>query len=888
MENLITNAPPLRKKYLFIYKKFIIYPGDVAATIIALIIMLPILFMVPMLWWARIIIVVVGLVIWALLIWRNDDELFRDLLWDSIKFLFIKKSFIKGESKIFFQPKKIEDNHVSQKDKQVTTIYRILGNDISLISAGELEKRIRNLSHFYQQAINVKIIAIDSTFNFKEDINYWKTKDWKKPINKLSLYDNVEQIMNIDNNSEVLEKQYYLIFNSYNKNSNVTAYNKISIYLNAIGVVSQKATLREINMVNEKFWNCNLDDTIKKWKVNNLNFTNRFYKINKKFYCTIGVKAMPLVSHNLWLTSLYKIENATIITNIRNIDSKTSEKYLKKSYIYSRDKYANIRANDLIGNINANDFVVAVEQTASWVANGVHALKETETFILIEAKKYKALLKRKNEIITELKLSGFKCTANASKQLDSFKSIIPNSDIKCPHLNINILSNSLGMGYPFTSIDFVDEKGFYLGLSSSGTPVSVNLHTKNMQRNSFSSIFLGKNGGGKTYAVSKIIKNKIIDGNNKIFIIDPKRDYYNLVTNFGGEYIDMAGLSPKSKRINPFQVFMNETSDEGTHPLIRHYRFLEEFFTIVFPKLASSSTDLSLLNKYIKIVYQKKKIRNDTNISKLQPKDWPIWEDLYLEISKAIKKCKIDDFDLEHLYTLKGYLQNFSKDGNFASIWNGPTNIDLAKSDLICFDIQKLISSGGDRIANAQLYLMLTFMYTAVIENKDYNDRLDPNLESKWIDIFVDEGHVLTTAKNKQPLYFLFTMFKTIRGYHGGVHFVNQNIQGLMGTDETKEQTTAMIDNAQYIFIFPLNPNDINNLNTLFASLGGITENEKEFLSMAQVGHCIFAPFPTSRFNMRINVSPFEEELFNKKLSLDIINKYINEYEGGTYEQSEG
>lgn len=227
---------------------------------------------------------------------------------------------------------------------------------------------------------------------------------------------------------------------------------------------------------------------------------------------------------------------------------------------------------------------------------------------------------------------------------------------------------------------------------------------------------------------------------------------------------------------------------------------------------------------------------------------------------------------------LVSYLSNYVKDGNFQTIWNTHTNINLDDQHLICFDIQKLITStsGSNNITNAQLFLVLKWIYSQIVENKDYNDRVNDETKLRWIDIFVDEGHVLTTHQNKTPLHFLFTMFKTIRGYSGGIHFITQNIQNLVGNNnETQEYTTGMLNNSQYLFIFGLSANDIKDLDTLLNVIGGLTDYERDFLNSASIGQCIFAPFLKLRFKLSINISDIEYDLYKTKLDLNNLKKYF-------------
>ncbi len=443
-----------------------------------------------------------------------------------------------------------------------------------------------------------------------------------------------------------------------------------------------------------------------------------------------------------------------------------------------------------------------------------------------------------------------------------------------------LLTRSLAMGYPFTQTNFIDKNGIYLGNTIDNQPIVVDFFKKNNERNSHSSVIFGMNGKGKTMLISKLIKDKALNTNNKVIVIDPKRDYKNLVTNMGGVYIDMSGVAKDCPSFNPFEVFVKHYED-NTNPLLMHYRFLSDFFKILFPDITLQQQ--SMLDNAIRSAYTNKGIKEHTDFTKLNSKSYPIIEDVYKEINKLKYK---EANDLMNRNTILAFLENYRGDGNYNSIWNKPTNINVDKTHLICFDIQKLItsSSGDNNLANAQLFLMLKWMYSQIVENKDHNDKLKKGQELRWIDIFVDEGHVLTTHKNKTPLHFLFTMYKTIRGFSGGVHFITQNIAGLVGNHDTKEMTTGMLDNAQYLFIFGLAPNDIKNLDALFDIIGGLTDAEKDFLSAAQIGECIFAPFTKLRFNLKVKITAIEQKVFKEEIDYSKIDDYFPKEESNETE----
>ncbi|MGL4769186.1 MAG: ATP-binding protein [Mycoplasmoidaceae bacterium] len=142
-----------------------------------------------------------------------------------------------------------------------------------------------------------------------------------------------------------------------------------------------------------------------------------------------------------------------------------------------------------------------------------------------------------------------------------------------------------------------------MGKTFDNQPIFVDYHKKDRTRNSHSSIIFGMNGGGKTSFVSKLIINQSANLNTKIFIIDPKKDYYHLVKNLGGIYVDTSGLEKNSITFNPFQIFNNHCDFDV---LKEHFRFLKDFFDILFPNINPSQN--SLIESTIEKLYEYKNI----------------------------------------------------------------------------------------------------------------------------------------------------------------------------------------------------------------------------------------------------------------------------------------
>ena len=77
------------------------------------------------------------------------------------------------------------------------------------------------------------------------------------------------------------------------------------------------------------------------------------------------------------------------------------------------------------------------------------------------------------------------------------------------------------------------------------------------------SFILGVSGGGKSFAAKGEIENIILSSNADVIIIDPEREYSQLVKALGGEIINISATSPS--HINAMD--MNKEYGDGANPL---------------------------------------------------------------------------------------------------------------------------------------------------------------------------------------------------------------------------------------------------------------------------------------------------------------------------------
>lgn len=421
-----------------------------------------------------------------------------------------------------------------------------------------------------------------------------------------------------------------------------------------------------------------------------------------------------------------------------------------------------------------------------------------------------------------------------------------------------IPSNSISAGYPWVFATVSDVGGIKLG-SSDGVPVFIDFFRRDSERVNSNMVIVGKSGSGKSYATKSLLTNLAAD-DSKIFILDPENEYSELAGNLHGQFINVGNA--QYGRLNPFHIMTaldDDEQEEGTvsGSYATHMQFLEEFFRQIIPDCEKDA--MEYLNSIIDRMYTEKGITPETNLSVLKPQDYPIFDDLYDAILQELQKTD-NEYIRSMLRTLMNYVAKFSTGGRNANIWNGPSTVTTDENFTV-FNFQSLLSNRNGSIANAQMLLVLKYIDNEIIKNRDYNTR--NNMKRKVI-VVIDEAHVFIDEKFPIALDFMFQMAKRIRKYNGMQIVITQNIKDFVGTEELARKSTAIINACQYSFIFPLAPNDMEDLCKLYEKAGGINENEQEQIVQAPRGQAFTVLSSQSRSSFKVEVPESVVDMFQE------------------------
>ena len=434
-----------------------------------------------------------------------------------------------------------------------------------------------------------------------------------------------------------------------------------------------------------------------------------------------------------------------------------------------------------------------------------------------------------------------------------------------------ISSNTVAACYPWVFAHISDEGGVKLG-ESDGIPVFINFFRRDSERVNSNMVIVGKSGSGKSYATKSLLANLAAE-DAKIFILDPENEYTELAGNLHGQIINVGNA--QYGRLNPFHIITALDDDEAGNngpsgSYATHLQFLEEFFKQIMPDCEKDA--MEYLNTLVDHMYLTHDITTETELSKLRPEDYPIFDDLYDQILQEFQGND-NPFTRDMLRTLMNYVAKFSTGGRNANIWNGPSTVTTDENFTV-FNFQSMLANRNQTISNAQMLLVLKYIDNEIIKNREYNTKYKAN---RKIVVVIDEAHVFIDAKYPIALDFMFQLAKRIRKYNGMQIVITQNIKDFVGSEELARKSTAIINACQYSFIFALAPNDIQDLVKLYENAGGINETEQEQIVQAPRGQAFTIMSPTSRSTFQVETSAGISQLFEER---DYVSAYFTGEEG--------
>ena len=839
----------------------------------------------------RFVLMAVVLVIAIGLFLPFDGQRFYMFITHAIKYIFSVKKYTKNNSKAqtnidnFLPFKNIKDNYIEYSD-YYGGVLEIEPREFSLLSEYRQNQMIdENFGRVIREiADNTKasIVKIDRKLKFESFI---KEEEKKKDelfklfeANELSkeeydsrikvIDDRIRTYSSLDNETPVRKPFYYLVVYDERKDIIDAILNDAIDIFKSIGMSSHILNTKELGIFVKYNYTSNFnendvdlisEDDFMSWVLpQSLEFKPRMAVVDGEECYTFTVKNFPIAVLNAWGSRIFNIPNTKVVMNLAPFEKAKAIRMIDRSVqeLASQAEYS-YRASSLI---DKQTHIETLVEVLRMLQNDNETLYGVTLHITIYPNALQKDMVRniRKSVRRTFVEEGFELVDNYFCQNVAFISANLSRLDLMTDFQRAIHSNSVAASFPFVLSNVMDSTGAILG-TENGYPVVVDFFKRNFERVNSNMVIMGKTGSGKSFA-TKAILSQLAAENTKIFILDPENEYQTLAQNLGGRLIDVG--TAREGRINPFNVITTLEGDElGSESKVNnfaiHLQFLEEFFRVALDGISFDA--LEYLNNIIVELYKSKHIDAKTDFSKLTPKDYPIFDDLYALINKKLDEAKVD-YDVTQLRILHNYISKFAEDGRNSNLWNGESTLTV-KENFTVFNFQSLLANKNGVIANAQMLMVLKWLDNEIIKNRDYNMKHKTN---RKIVVAIDEAHVFIDPKYPVALDFMYQLAKRIRKYNGMQIVITQNIKDFVGSEEIIRKSTAIINACQYSFIFALSPNDMDDLCTLYDKAGQINEVEQDQIVNNPRGNAFIITSPTNRTNITIIASNHSRELFGE------------------------
>jgi len=814
----------------------------------------------------------------------GEERAYKDFAY-MIKFAVSRKQYTKDGKKnnsydlIAFT--KINPDGVVEYNGYFGAVISVGSIEFGLLDESEQDRKIsifaRMINGLGENSV-LQLVKIDRAINYDdvskglfEKLEYARNSNPPDRARIAILESRLKQIDDLNNLAKQYRPFYYLVVYD---NTKENLYRQIDLLLRGLDKVGLPAKFIDAKETAVFFKYCytrNFDEReieeispeqyIEWIKPSNIRFNSSSYTSDNTYAFTCAISDYPLAVGNAWGNRLFNIDNTKVVMTIRPIEKSKAVKRIDRAVVELQTRKANGKISEAI---TQETHVQTMANLAQTIQNENELLFDcTVTITAFNNTDQKNSIFRK-EVRRQVMADGFKVSFLRGRQFDGFASATVSRNNKLKSFERGINSESLASIFPFVFSSIIEPNGFTIGYDY--YPVVLDIWKRDNKQYINSNIFtVGKSGSGKSF-FTKTLLTLLYSENSRIYILDPENEYATLCRNVGGRFIDVGNAT--EGRINPLHVYQVMTEDGTTaSPEVvfsAHLQFLESFFKITLNGITADS--LEELNNILIKVYQNKGIDETTDCSGFTADKYPTFDDLLKTVENEITQEKVQarKANLERIRT---YVAKFAQNGRFSTLWNGASTL-TSDEDFVVFNFQSLLSSKNNVVANAQMLVIMRYLNQQIINIREMNRQGNKIIHPV---IAIDEGYMLIDEENPIGLDFIYMWYKRIRKYNGTIMFLTQNLSDILGNQTIVNKTTAIINNAQYSFIFSLAPADITILMDLYKSAGGINDTERSQIANAGNGECFAICSSQERTSFKVVASNVVYTIFDHNDALKLI-----------------
>jgi len=461
-----------------------------------------------------------------------------------------------------------------------------------------------------------------------------------------------------------------------------------------------------------------------------------------------------------------------------------------------------------------------LEENLRNISKGSYKLYRTHINLVSKGVTAENSIALSKKIQSSLKSFGIitKVTTNYQQQL--LKSVIPTSINHVDDKGILVPDDALAASFPFSSpfYDVDEEHGILLGWGPNMLPIARCLWNEE----SFSGLFLGSTGTGKSYCTKVFIDQENTIRGTKIIIIDPaatlgaEPEYKRMCEKKKGCYIS---FSKNSKNIP--SIMGLHTGD-----------FLEDVFAIehILSVMLGGEQGITKaqepwLEKAILMAFETVGITPDNQAS--WKKTPPKLDKLKVALTKLFREAKSENARMS-IEALLSRLSRFTGDGMYSFIDQSGTELSI-DNPFTVFEFKNTPS----QIKETLTAIVMNYVKAKAMDNMD-KTLIVLEEASLWL-------------KNEVLADFLSTMIVLVRKSNTGMLLVLQDL----GQLNNCQQGETLLGNLMFTYLMGCKKNLMKKTALTF----DLNDKEQEILLHSGVGEGILI-WNKERFQVKIKIDP--------------------------------
>lgn len=530
-------------------------------------------------------------------------------------------------------------------------------------------------------------------------------------------------------------------------------------------------------------------------------FKDKYFMYNNKYAIGMFIKNLPKSIHDNILTEVVSSNIDMIFTqNLMPIETAQAIRMIQ-------NQITSIKSNMISKNKKAvQDGISGVDITSEEVKRELAELQElyqdmtssnqkmfmNNYIIMVTGESYEEVIDHVETIQRILRKHVVDTSVLAYMQEEAMISALPLGNNVINANPRHLTTESTAVFLPFNSLELKQTGGLYYGRNA----ISQNLVVLNrLSLNNPNGFVLGSPGSGKSF-ISKfemmnVFLTQVRQGKADIIILDPEREYSELVKKMHGETIVVSEYS--QSYINPFDI-PDHYFEETDSPYKMKSDFLLTFYTTLFEVTHLDRTEKSILNTCSKKIYQKFfKTRNKA--------DLPTLFDLY-EALQSESEPVAHNLALQLDFYTSGGMDLFSHQ----------TNVDTSNS-VLSFDIKDL----GKQYKIQAMTIIMDYIWSRVAENRN---------KGKLTYIYLDEFYLM--FGNEVTAQFFQELYKRARKYGGVPTGITQNVEDLLKSYTAR----TMLSNSEFLIMMKQSMSDRREL----VELRHLSKTEAQYFTSVTAG----------------------------------------------------